>query len=230
MKNVPKESLKTAVLMTVLVIAAVILVATVDVQPLGVQGTNIGFATINTGFFNRYGQKEVFYKISTAAGLLCFATAGGFGCFFLYQLIQRKSLSKVDRNLTVMMGMYVMVMIIYVFFDKILIINYRPVLRDKGLESSFPSTHTMIAWAVMVSAIDQWNIYINNQKLLTAAVILSFTVLLAVIICRTLSGVHWLTDISGGILFGDMLVAWYRYLLGRAHPETEKKKSRKNRK
>ncbi len=215
MKSVPKETLRTALLMTVLAIAATIIVATVDVQPVGVEGTNLGLATINTGFFNRVGQSETFYKISSAAGYLCFATAGGFGIFFLVQLIQRKSLSKVDRNLAVLMLLYILTLSLYLLFDKVLIINYRPVLRDKGLESSYPSTHAMIAWVVMISAIDQWNIYIKNERTLTIVVTLSFMVLLVVILSRALSGVHWITDILGGILMGDMLIAWYRYAASR---------------
>ena len=215
MKSVPKETIRTALLMTVLAIAATIIAATVDVQPVGVEGTNLGLATINTGFFNRVGQSETFFKISKAAGYICFATAGGFGLFFLIQLIQRKSLSKVDRNLAVLMLLYILTLSLYLLFDKVLIINYRPVLRGKGLESSYPSTHAMIAWVVMVSAIDQWNIYIKNEKTLTVVVICSFAVLLVTILARALAGVHWLTDILGGILMGDMLIAWYRYAASR---------------
>lgn len=215
MKSVPKETLRTALLMTVLAIAATIIVATVDVQPVGVEGTNLGLATINTGFFKQVGQSETFYKISSIAGYICFATAGGFAIFFLIQLIQRKSLSKVDRNLAVLMLLYILTLSLYLLFDKVLIINYRPILRDKGLESSYPSTHAVIAWVVMISAIDQWNIYIKNQKTLTIVVTLSFLVLLVVLLSRALSGVHWITDILGGILMGDMLIAWYRYAVSR---------------
>lgn len=215
MKRVPKESITNAVLITVIAIVFTILVATVDVQPVGVEGTNVGLATINTGFFSRFGANETFYKISKIAGILCFATAFGFGCFFLYQLFKRKSLKKVDRNLSLLIMLYILVLSLYLLFEKVLIINYRPVLLDKGPEPSYPSTHTVIAWVVMVSAIDQWNIYIKNQKLLTAATALSFLVLLVVIVTRLLSGVHWLTDIVGGILFGDALIAWYRYAASR---------------
>ena len=38
-------------------------------------------------------------------------------------------------------------------------------------------------------------------------------ILALVIVARILSGVHWITDIIGGILFGDMLIAWYRAVL-----------------
>ena len=107
------------------------------------------------------------------------------------------------------MLLYLATAIVYVLFEKFAI-NYRPVLRDKGLESSYPSTHAMIAYVIMVSAVDQWNIYIKNEKYLTVAVAVSFLILAVVIVCRLLSGVHWLTDIIGGILIGDMLIAWYR--------------------
>ncbi len=209
MKSVPKESVRNAVIITVITILATVLVAAVDVQPVGVEGTNIGLASINTGFFNRFGENHTFYTISKISGLVCFALAGGFGIFFLIQLFQRKSLQKVDRNLTVLVLMYVAAAVIYFLFQKFAV-NYRPVLRDKGLESSYPSTHALLAYVVMVSAIDQWNIYIRNEKLLTVIVAASFLVLALVIISRTLSGVHWITDIIGGILFGDMLIAWYR--------------------
>lgn len=214
MKTVPKESIRNAVIMTVVVILATILVATVDVQPVGVEGTDLGFASLNTVFFNKIGQSRGFYVISQLSGIICFATAAGFSIFFLIRLLQRKSLRAVDINLTVLMLLYLATAIVYFLFEKFAI-NYRPVLRDKGLESSYPSTHAMIAWVIMVSAIDQWNIYIKNEKLLTAVVTASFLVLALVVISRTLAGVHWITDIIGGILFGDMLIAWYRALLTR---------------
>ena len=198
-------------LMTFAAVLATVVVAVVDVQPVGVEGTNIGFASINTGFFAKFGYNETFYKISKFAGYLCYATACGFSLFFLIQLIQRKSLSKVDRNLSVLMLLYILTSAIYTLFNQVLIINYRPILRDQGLESSYPSTHALIAWVVMVSAVDQWNIYIKNEKLKIAAVTCSLLVLLVVIVTRMLSGVHWLTDILGGMLIGDMLIAWYRY-------------------
>ena len=212
MKTVPKESIRNAVIMTAVTLLMTILVATVDVQPVGVEGTNLGFASINTGFFNKFGENHTFYLLSKLAGLVCFAVAGGFGIFFLVSLFRCGSLQKVDRNLTALMLLYLATAIVYVLFEKFAI-NYRPILRDEGLESSYPSTHAMIAYVIMVSAVDQWNIYIKNEKLLTAVTAISFLILALVIVSRILSGVHWITDIIGGILFGDMLIAWFRAVL-----------------
>ena len=214
MKSVPKESIRNALIMTAAAVLATVLVMTVDVQPVGVEGTNLGFATINTAFFSKFGENHTFYTISKLTGLLCFAMAGGFAVFFLLQLIRRKSLQKVDKNLTVLMLLYILTAAVYLLFEKFAV-NYRPILRDRGLESSFPSTHALVAYVVMVSAVDQWNIYIKNEKLLTAVVALSFLIMAVVIVTRVLSGVHWITDIIGGILFGDMLIAWYRAVLTR---------------
>ena len=220
MKTVPKESIRNAVIMTVITLLMTVLVATVDVQPVGVEGTNLGFATINTGFFNKFGENHTFYLMSKLAGLVCFAVAGGFGIFFLIRFYQCKNLQKVDRNLTILMLLYLATAIVYVLFEKFAI-NYRPILRDKGLESSYPSTHALIAYVIMVSAVDQWNIYIKNEKLLTAATACSFLILALVIVSRILSGVHWITDIIGGIFFWDMLIAWYRAVLTRSMAESE---------
>ena len=64
MKTVPKESMRNAVIMTIIVLLATVLTATVDVQPVGVEGTDLGFASLNTGFFSRFGENETFYKYS----------------------------------------------------------------------------------------------------------------------------------------------------------------------
>ena len=211
MKSLPKEKMNTAILMTVIAVVFTILVGTVDRQPVGVEGTKIGLATINTAFFNRLGYNETFYKLSTIFGILSFALGGGFCVFFVIQLVKRKSLSEVDRNLTFLMVLYAAALILYLIFDKLLILNYRPILRDKGLEASYPSTHALLAWAILVAAVDQWNIYIEKEKLQLGLVIGSYALLAVILVTRTLSGVHWLTDIIGGILFADALVAWYRY-------------------
>ena len=211
MKSLPKEKMNTAILMTVIAVVFTILVGTVDRQPVGVEGTKIGLASINTAFFNRLGYNETCYKLSSIFGILSFALGGGFCVFFVIQLVKRKSLSEVDRNLSFLMVLYAVALVLYLIFNKVLVLNYRPILRDKGLESSYPSTHALLAWAILVSAVDQWNIYIEKEKLQLGLVIGSYALLAVVLVTRTLSGVHWLTDIIGGILIADALVAWYRY-------------------
>jgi undecaprenyl-diphosphatase len=216
MKENCKKGIMTGVLLLLVFALWTVLVQIVDVQPAGCYEPqkNVGFAGINTWFHGLTGYSETLYKVTDWLGLVPIAVCVCFGILGLVQLIRRKSLQKVDRNLTVLMLLYILTAAVYLLFEKFAV-NYRPVLRDRGLESSFPSTHALVAYVVMVSAVDQWNIYIKNEKLLTAVVALSFLIMAVVIVTRVLSGVHWITDIIGGILFGDMLIAWYRAVLTR---------------
>jgi undecaprenyl-diphosphatase len=89
------------------------------------------------------------------------------------------------------------------------VINYRPILEEGVLEASFPSTHTMmVVWMLGSSAIyfngvlknKKWNIIINSS----AAVLMALTAF-----GRLAAGVHWLTDIVGGILLSFSLITLY---------------------
>ena len=52
--------------------------------------------------------------------------------------------------------------------------------------------------------------FIKNEKLLKATNILTWLVMLVIVIGRVLSGVHWLTDIIGGIIISlFMLMSLY---------------------
>ena len=126
----------------------------------------------------------------------------------LVQLIHRKSLLKVDRSILVLGGFYVVVLVFYVLFEKV-VINYRPVLIDGNLEVSYPSSTTMLALCVIPTAIMQLNTRIKNTNLrkIVAYVLVALAVFM--VVCRLISGVHWLTDIIGGILLSAGLVTLY---------------------
>ena len=96
-------------------------------------------------------------------------------------------------------------------FDK-LCINYRPVLENGKLEASFPSSHTMLAICVCISAV--W----INKKLFKSDMTKIFNaLLLTVVVCtvfaRLLAGVHWFTDIVGGIIISSALLMVFKTVL-----------------
>ena len=102
----------------------------------------------------------------------------------------------------------------YLFFE-MNPINYRPILIDGYLEASYPSSTTLLVLGVMPSAIDQIhyrikNVYIKRILIVTAIAFSSFMVL-----GRLISGVHWFTDIAGGVLLSMGLVMLYRALCSR---------------
>lgn len=205
---------KNIILSCILIVAAIvftILVKSVDVQNVGINGTAIGFSSINKEIFETIGQNSMFYKISEILGYFALALVGCYALIGLYQLIKRKSLLKVDKEIIALGCFYVLVLGLYFLFDK-LCINYRPVLENGKLEASFPSSHTMLAICVCVSAV--W----INKKLFKSDMTKIFnalllTVVVGTVFARLLAGVHWFTDIVGGIIISSALLMVFKTVL-----------------
>ena len=180
----------------------------VDVQAIGPQGSSVGLATINECVHNLTGVNFTLYTITDWLGLVPFAVCIGFGVLGLVQLIKRKSLLKVDKSLFILGGFYIVVIMVYVFFE-IFVINYRPVLINGILEVSYPSSTTMLVMCVMPTTIMQFNDRIKCKLLknLISIIIISFIIFM--VIGRLVSGVHWVTDIIGGALLSSGLVTMY---------------------
>ena len=129
----------------------------------------------------------------------------------LIQLIKTKNLLKVDHEILMTGIIYAIVIILYILFEK-LAINYRPVVLDKGLEASFPSTHTMVILSIAGTAIPVAGKYFKHPLIIK---IFSIAVMWLTIICRLLSGVHWFTDIIGGVLISLCLISLFKTLVRR---------------
>ena len=184
----------------------------VDVQPIGPQASSVGFATINQFVHNLTGVHLSLYTITDWLGLVPLVFVIGFALLGLIQWIKRKHLFKVDYNILILGGFYIIVMAIYVLFE-MLIVNYRPVLIGGILEASYPSSTTMLVMCVMPTAIMQFNARIKNNvlKRFVASAIVAFIVFM--VIGRLVSGVHWFTDIIGGALLSTGLVLMYRAII-----------------
>ena len=141
------------------------------------------------------------------------AVCGCFGIFGLVQLIRRKSLMKVDRDILLLGIYYIIVIVAYLAFEMITI-NYRPVLVD-GLskpESSYPSSTTLLVLSVMPTLIFQVKRRMADtpaRKAIIAATVL-FTAFMR--IGRLVAGVHWLTDIIGSVILSAGLFIIYHSL------------------
>ena len=79
-----------------------VLILFVDVQPLGQNGTNVGFATFNCWFHNLTGVHMSIYTITDWLGLVPIFACMLFGGLGLVQLIQRKNLFKVDYDILIL--------------------------------------------------------------------------------------------------------------------------------
>ncbi|MBO5918203.1 MAG: phosphatase PAP2 family protein [Oscillospiraceae bacterium] len=184
----------------------------VDVQAIGPQESTVGFATINQFVHNLTGVHMSLYTLTDWLGLAPLMFVIGFGTLGLIQWIKRKHLLKVDYNILILGGFYIVVMAVYVLFE-MFVVNYRPVLINGYLEASYPSSTTMLVMCVMPTAIMQFNTRIKNNvlKRFVASAIIAFIAFM--VIGRFVSGVHWFTDIIGGTLLSAGLVLMYRAII-----------------
>ena len=132
----------------------VVLLTTVDVAAIGPNGTAVGFSHLNQTVFDAFGTDEAMYELTELLGGVSLITVLMFALLGAIQLIQRKSLFKVDQRLYALAGLYAATAFFYVLFEK-LIINYRPVIMsgETEPEASFPSSHTMLVCVAMESTI-----------------------------------------------------------------------------
>jgi undecaprenyl-diphosphatase len=185
----------------------------IDVQPIGPQGSTVGFATLNSIIHTRTGVHMQLYTITDWLGLVPVAFGLGFAMLGLAQWIKRKSLLKVDRSILVLGGFYIATMAAYLVFESF-VINYRPVLIAGNLEASYPSSTTLLVLCVMPTAMMQLRGRINNRVLRGEVSIAIASFIVFMVAGRLVSGVHWLTDIIGSILLSAGLVTIYDSLIG----------------
>lgn len=190
-----------SILSFVLFAVLIVLVNKVDVADIGPEGTSIGLSGMNKGFHDMTGYSNTLFKLTEYLGYAALVIVGVFGILGLVQLIQRKSLLKVDRAILLLGGLYVVVFGLYIFFDKVAI-SYRPMIMEGDLhvEPSFPSSHTVLACVVLGSAIIMVKDYIHKDEIRMILEFLMVAMMVMLAVGRLLSGVHWLTDIIGGVL------------------------------
>ena len=204
-----KKFLITSIILLILSIAYTIAVKNIDIAQIGPNDSSVGFATINEKVSNTFKYNDTWYKITKYTGILPFFLVAFYGCTGLFQLINEKSLKKVDKKLWALGITYALVAIIYIFFEKF-IINYRPVLMDGELEASYPSSHTLMAIVVCATSLMISKSFIKNDNLRKIVNILTAIIMLVIVVGRIISGVHWISDIIGGIIISLFLLSTFK--------------------
>lgn len=211
MRKHSKKNLYTFIGMLLAFVLWTVIVRFADVKAIGAQQSSVGLSTVN-GFVHKLtGINMLLYNITDWLGLVPIFFALGFAFLGLIQWIKRKSIKKVDSCILVLGGFYIVVMAVYFLFEK-LVINYRPVLIDGFLEASYPSSTTMLVLCVMSTAIMQFDSRIKNngfKRIIKFSIIVFMAFM---VIGRLISGVHWFTDIVGGIIISTALVMLYCYI------------------
>ena len=209
MKQRDKRGIISGTALILTFILWTILIQTVDVQPVGVNGTTVGFASINTWFHRLTGVHMSIYTITDWLGLVPIVICMGFGVLGLIQWIRRRSIAKVDRDILLLGGYYILVILGYLIFEMIPI-NYRPILIDGAMEASYPSSTTLLVLSVMPTLLFQVNRRAKSGSVrqITAVFVILFSAFM--VIGRLVAGVHWLTDIVGAVLLSAGLYCPYR--------------------
>ena len=205
-----KKKFISAAVFGLLFVTLIVLLCTFDVSPIGPENTEIGFSTLNGTVHDAIGMSDFWYSVSSIFGYLSIASAGIFVILGCAQIIKRKSLLKVDKNLFALAGLYAVTVFFYVLFEMV-VINYRPIIEAgaEHVEASFPSSHTMLTCVIMGGAFVLIGRYIKNRGLCIALRCLAVALAVITVVGRLLSGVHWLTDIIGGALISLALVTLF---------------------
>ena len=182
-----------------------------DRQPVGPGGSPVGFAALNGQVHALTGHHPGLYLLTDLLSLIPGLFAAGFALLGLAQWIRRRSLLQVDRSILLLGIFYLAVLAVYLLFEACPV-NFRPVLIDGRLEASYPSSTTVLVLCVMATAALQLKARMKNSRPMVAA-ITAFSAFM--VLARLLSGVHWVTDILGGILLSAGLVLLYRAALER---------------
>lgn len=185
------------------------LVLTVDVQPAGESGTAVGFAAWNTWFHQLTGVHMWIYTVTDWLGLVPVFVCMIFAVLGVYQLIKRRSLFKVDRDIIILGIYYIVVIACYLGFEMIPV-NYRPILIEGRMEASYPSSTTLLVLSVMPTLVFQAERRLNDQSLKNWIRISSAVFSACMVIGRLISGVHWFTDIAGSVLLSAGLYYIYK--------------------
>ncbi len=217
-----RKNIIISIILTIVAIGYTFVVKTVNVKAIGPNKSVVGLSKINSWFSNLVGSNMTIYKITEILGLAVLLIVGIYGLLGLIQLIKRKSLFKVDREIILLGVLYVLMAVVYVFFEKS-IINYRPILIDGELEASYPSSHTILAICICISSLIVSKNYLSDNYLKIANIV-TVLLLLGVFLGRVISGVHWISDIIGGVIISATLLMYFYTLY-----DTRRKKNKRRR-
>lgn len=209
-----KKRFIAAVVFALLFLLLIYAVRFVDTAAIGPGDTVVGLSRINQTVHNLTGVNWLWYNITEYIGYGALAIAAIFALVGLVQLIRGRSFLNVDREIYILACLYIVTAGLYVFFEYF-IINYRPVIMPGELlpEASFPSSHTMLAIVVPGSTYRLLKKYVRPAALRVLLRILCVVGVIVAVGGRLYSGVHWVTDILGGILLSVVLLCLFGGIL-----------------
>ncbi|MDE7161174.1 MAG: phosphatase PAP2 family protein [Anaeroplasmataceae bacterium] len=162
----------------------------------------IGLYSFNKAFLVSY-YNETWDVLSDVILYIALGFTVGLAIYGLYQLISKKSLFKVDKDIIFTGIGIVIIALLWIIFDKVFVVNYRPIVIDGLADESFPSTHVMITTFVLLISC---RVILKRKPYSLKNTIAGYSGMsILVALCalgRLLSCMHWMTDVLGGLFIG----------------------------
>ena len=182
------------------------MVKTVDLAPIGYAREIIGFSGVNKAMHDMFPYNDGAYQFTKTLGYICLMVVAVNGITAAIDFVRQKfMISMMDRRNVITCVYYVVVGLFYVLFEFV-VINNRPI----AAEASYPSSHTMLALCVLYSEFVLLGFRAGRYGFAASIMrIICIIAMISMVVFRFLSGVHWFTDILGGVLLSLSLMCLY---------------------
>ncbi len=180
-----------------LIVLLTILLKFVNVKFNNITSSYIGLYNINKLFINNYNN-NLFNTLSDFIFIIALLI---ISIIYLILIINYIKYKKINKRLFIYQLLIIIMFIVWIVFDNLIIVNFRPILIDGIKEGSYPSTHVMVSCFVFLSLYELIKDKINKKynKVIFCLIII---LILLISIFRILSLMHWFTDVLSGLLFG----------------------------
>ena len=185
-----------------------LLVCVVDVGQIGPRCSKVGFSKMNGYVRDMIGTNLFLYELTDMLSIVPLTACIVFAAVGLYQWIKRKHFLKIDADILLLGIFYLTVVLFFAFFE-FFAVNYRPILIEGKLEGSYPSSTTLLTLCVMSTSAIELNRRIKKRWFKFCVILLISLFTAFMVVGRIFSGVHWISDIIGGILLSAFLVYGY---------------------
>lgn len=210
--NENKKNVVSSISLILIAVIYTILVKTIGVVAIGPKFSKVGFANLNLKFSLLFGYNKTFDVLSDLLIIVPVVIASIYTFFGVKQLFKTKNLKKVDKHIVALGIFYVLLGLIYLLFENV-VINYRPILEEGELVASYPSSHTVLFVCLCGSSILINKYFYSKYKISKLENKISAITIAVLLACRFISGVHWFTDIIGGILISIALLKSFDTIL-----------------
>ena len=190
-----------------------ILVKTVDVNEI-YNGTKLGFYHLNYKFGDLVTEFGKYEFMRVVSDILLYVSIGYVGILCvvaLIQVIKLKSIKKINPIFFFLFGAYVLIVILYGFFE-LVHVNYSPDSVAEHLKASYPSTHVFVggSFFLLNSYVLLKFLWVKDDLFKTLIHLSTVILTCLMVLTRLLAVKHWLTDIIGGVIL--MLSVYFLFI------------------